>query len=213
MPRTPPSGAPASVSADGTPLVSSALESASDAEIARLCAEGNEKAWAVLVRRYRRLVFTVPYRAGLDTDTAEEIFQSTFAKLATKIRSLKDPGRVRAWVVTTARRLTIDAIRARQASRTDGDAEDALLNVADPQALTSEVLEQIETQHLVRQALARLGGPCRRLLTALFYRTEGPLSYETIAAELQIPVGSIGPTRSRCLQKLMKEYQALDLEG
>ncbi len=183
------------------------LEQSPDEELVGLCAGGDEIAWAVLVRRYRRLVFAVPHRAGLDQDRAEEVFQATFAKLAEKIGTLREPGRVRAWVVTTARRLTIDAIRARRERREEADGEEALAAIPDGALLPSEEMERLEAQHLVRLALGRLAAPCRRLLTALFSGREHPPSYESIAAELDIPVGSIGPTRARCLQKLLKEFR------
>ena len=86
-------------------------ESLSDRDLVSSCAKGEEVAWEVLVRRYRRLVYAVPHRAGLDPDRAEAVFHETFAKLAMHIRSIRDPGIIHALVVTTARLLTIDAIR------------------------------------------------------------------------------------------------------
>jgi len=184
------------------------LEKLPDGPLVRLCAEGDEEAWETLVRRYRRLVYAIPSRAGLPEDAVEEVFHQTYARLAERIRGLRDPDRVRAWMVTTARRLTIDRIRARRDSREVGLPDEALERFADPQELRPDALERLEEQHLVRQALLRLGERCRRLLIALFYPGgDEPPSYEVIGRELGMPVGSIGPTRARCLKKLLEEYR------
>ena len=94
------------------------LELLDDAGLVRLCVDREELAWAVLVQRFRRLVYAIPVRAGLRDDQAEHVFHETFARLAERIGKLKEPHRVRAWIVTTARRLMIDIIRARASSWT-----------------------------------------------------------------------------------------------
>ncbi len=74
---------------------------------------------------------------------------------------------------------------------------------ADEEEPAAEMVQRLERQHVVRQSLRRLGGRCEQLLTALFL-TPGQPRYETIAAELGMKVGSIGPTRARCFEKLEK---------
>jgi RNA polymerase sigma factor (sigma-70 family) len=188
-------------------------EDTPDAELARLCAEGDERAWAALVHRYRRLVYAIPLRAGFDADGVEEIFHETFARLAEKIGAIRDRERVRSWLVTTARRLTIDEIRRRSAARRRSESEDELEQVPAGDPLPSEALEEIENQHRVRQALLGLAIPCRRLLTMLFYHSsDQPPSYETVAQRLNIPIGSIGPSRARCLARLQAQLAKLDRE-
>ncbi len=183
----------------------------SDEELVRLCTDGDELAWACLVRRYRRLVYAVPNRAGLDTDRVEHVFHETFARLAERIDSLEQSHRVRAWIVTTARRLTIDTIRAKSARREVEDGDAALARVEDARELPADAIQRMEERHLVRQALLRVPERCRRLLVALFYdRSDPPRSYESIAADLDMPLGSMGPTRARCLAKLLGEYRALE---
>lgn len=188
-----------------------AMERLSDGDLARRCAEGDELAWATLVRRYRRLVYAVPSRARLPEDQVEEVFHQTFAKLAERIGSIRDVNRIRSWIVTTARRLTIDFIRARQSSRQVDLGEEQLASLPDDGEQAPESMERLERQHMVRQALLRIGERCRRLLSALFYRTgPDPPSYEGISAELRIPIGSIGPTRARCLKKLREEFVRIE---
>ena len=187
-----------------------ALERMPDEDLATRCVEQDNLAWETLIRRYRRLVYAIPSRAGLPLDTVEDIFHETFAKLAERIDRIERRERIRAWIVTTARRLTIDAIRARKPHRVLGDSEAVLEQLEDPAELASDALERMEQRHMIRQALARMGDRCRRLLALLFYdRSVPPRSYESIAAELGMPLGSLGPTRARCLAKLMKEYEDL----
>ncbi|MEZ5064351.1 MAG: sigma-70 family RNA polymerase sigma factor [bacterium] len=186
------------------------LEALEDAELVHLCAQRDELAWATLVARFRRLVYAIPVRASLGEDETEHVFHETFAKLAERIGQLKEPHRVRAWLVTTARRLTIDIIRSRTSKPRVADSETVLENLEDPKTLAPDDLARLETRHLVRQALMRLGDRCRRLLTVLFYDdSDPPRSYESIAKELDMPVGSLGPTRARCLVKLAAELEDL----
>ncbi|MGQ0720487.1 MAG: RNA polymerase sigma factor [Candidatus Eiseniibacteriota bacterium] len=188
----------------------SSEERLSDADLVARCAGGDERAWAELVERYRRLIYTIPYRMGLDPADADEIFQVTFTRLTERLGSLKEPSRVRAWLVTTARRLALNAA----ARRKNFDSEVSAA-IADPADLPSETLSRLEEQQLVRIALSRLSGPCRRLLTLLYYPAEGAgksSSYESVARELGIPIGSVGPTRLRCLRKLLTEFRSLSDE-
>lgn len=184
-----------------------ALDASSDAELVARCADGDDAAWRTLVNRYRRLIYTIPYRMGLDPADADEVFQVTFARLAERIGSLRDPERVRAWLVTTARRVALNLTGRRR----DADPE-ALATIADTADLPEAEIERLQEQQLVRRALDGLGGRCRELLRRLYYPdpASGETgSYESVARELGVPVGSIGPTRMRCLKKLLLEYRRL----
>ena len=78
----------------------------SDEELLRACRRGDEAAWEALVRRYQRLVYAVPRRAGLDEDAAADVFQDVFATLLENVGAIEQPSRLHAWLVTTARRKT-----------------------------------------------------------------------------------------------------------
>ena len=189
------------------------LEALDDAALFERCRESDSVAWSVLVKRYRRLVFAIPLRAGLDPEGCEEIFHSTFRRLAHRVDTVREAGRVRAWIVTTARRLVIDEIRRRQVSRARTASERTLENRPDADPLSVEILERLQTRHLVHRSLDRLGERCRRLLQRLFFGPEeGSPAYEDIARDLDMPIGSIGPTRARCLGKLREIYERLDSE-
>ncbi|MFN3331992.1 MAG: RNA polymerase sigma factor [Caldilinea sp.] len=179
-----------------------------DAALVHACRRGDATAWETLVNRYQRLIYAIPRRAGLDDDACADVFQRTFALLVEHLDRITQPERVRAWLVTTARRetqrLSLKAIRT-QPLVTEGHEEEIETPAVllDPSPLPDEVVAELEDQHLVRTALAKLDERCRQLLTLLFYRPE-PMSYEQVAASVGVSIGSIGPTRARCLQKLEK---------
>lgn len=177
---------------------------ATDKELVMSCRQGNESSWAALVDRYQRLVYAVPRRAGLNEDQAGEVFQEVFVTLFEKMNEINEPDRLHAWLVTTARRKTwrlLSKERSRQSLQT-GDDDESLV-VVDDSPLPDEALVRLEEQHRIRRALAGLDDRCQQLLTMLYYQTETP-PYSEIAAILGTPEGSIGPTRARCLKKLLK---------
>jgi RNA polymerase sigma factor (sigma-70 family) len=180
----------------------------SDESLVLACRRGEADAWEMLINRYQRLIYTIPRRAGLDEDQAAEVFQRTFAKLLENLHRIRQPGSIHAWLVTTARRETLQLIREQRVEqsfpRTDNlDSEPQSETIPDDTPLPSERLERLEDQQLIQRAIAALDERSRTLLTLLYYQPN-PLSYAEIAAVLNIPEGSLGPTRARCLQKLRR---------
>lgn len=178
----------------------------SDAELLVACRRGEESAWSALVTRYQRLIYAVPRRAGLDQDLCAEIFQEVFATLVEKLDDIEQPERLQAWLVTTARRKTWRLLKGQNRSQSYDDEESDAEEWNKPRdgaPLPDEVLIELEQQHEVRTAVSALDERCRNLLTLLFYETE-PLPYSEIAARTGMAEGGIGPTRARCLQKLLR---------
>lgn len=186
----------------------------SDKELLDACRRGEETAWEMLVHRYQRLIFTIPRRAGLDEDQSADVFQEVFATLLRKLNDIDDPERLHAWLVTTARRITWRVISKAQPSISGNEYSEAMEEksgaMPDNAALADEILLRLEEQHRVRRALARLDERCQKLLKLLFYESV-PRSYAEIAAVLGTSEGSIGPTRARCLEKLLRLLES-DLE-
>lgn len=180
----------------------------SDEKLVLACRKGDEAAWEALVNRYQRLIYTIPRRAGLDEDQSAEVFQDVFATLLRKLDEIEQPERLQAWIVTTARRLTWRFIKSEKSPAGtfgyghEGEADEAA-QVPDDAPLPDEVLLQIEEQQKVRRAVAALDERCRTLIQMLFYQAVSP-SYAEIAAALGTTEGSIGPTRARCLQKMLR---------
>ena len=179
----------------------------SDAELTTRCAKGDASAWNELVQRYRQLIYSIPRRMGLDPSDADDVFQTTFTRLAERIDSLNEPSKIQAWLVTTARREALRAAGRRVAVLSPEEMPEPV----DPAELPSEELERLQDQMLVRRALEKLGGPCRELLEKLYARRDDERgnTYEIVAKELGLSLGSIGPTRMRCLRKLLSEFRKL----
>jgi RNA polymerase sigma factor (sigma-70 family) len=130
--------------------------------------------------------------------------------LLEKLDDITQPERLHAWLVTTARRKTWRLLsresRWQKPNADDEEGEDEWAALPDDAALPDEVLVQLEEQHRVRQALSALDERCRKLLTLLFYSSEPP-PYAEVAARIGVKEGSIGPTRARCLQKLLRRLE------
>jgi RNA polymerase sigma factor (sigma-70 family) len=167
------------------------------------CREDDSAAWEELVNRYQRLVYSIPRRSGFDEAVSSDVFQHVFATLLVKLDQIKDPSKVRAWLITTAKRETWRVSRQQTATVSIelDDQDESTMVLPDEKPLPDEVIQRLEEQQFVRIALAELGDPCRQLLDMLFY-SPVPQSYDSIAMTLHMPIGSIGPTRVRCLQKL-----------
>lgn len=179
------------------------LAEVDDAGLVARCRAGDARAWDTIVLRYRRLVYAIPSRCGLAPEEADDVFQITFTRLVEKLETIREPHLLRAWLVTTAKRLSLDVAQRRKPLTS---SEEILDGLPDPSALAEEEIETLEDRHLVRQALERLTDRCRTLLDLLYYAADEP-SYEAIGNKLHMPVGSIGPTRARCLEKLLKFYR------
>jgi RNA polymerase sigma factor (sigma-70 family) len=186
------------------------MDDCSDHDLVQRCRAGEQAAWSTLVRRYQRLVYTVPRRAGLSDEQAADVFQTSFARLFEHIDRLDDGSRVRAWLVTTAKRESLRLLDERRRIvdlvAPAGDADDAadedpMARLPDPAPLPETLLGELQEHERVRQALDRLEPRHRQLLEMLFLQDEPP-PYSEIAARLGIAEGSIGPTRARALEKL-----------
>ena len=178
-----------------------------DAALVARCLRGEGAAWALLVKRYQRLVYAIVRRVGLDDHGAADVFQTVFARLVQHLPRLAEPSRLQAWIVTTAKReaLLQRKLGQRNLSMTgaddtsDGPSE---WDVADESPIAEEALSDLQQLNHLRAALDRLDERCRSLLLLLFRDEDEKLSYDEVARRQGTSVGSIGPTRSRCLDKL-----------
>ncbi len=179
-----------------------------DAELAAACRDGDAKAWRRLVQRHQRLVYAVVSRIGLDEHSAADVFQTVFERLFDHLPRIADPSRLPAWIAVTAKR---EALLIRKRARrtvsmtlTTDDEEAASWDMADEGPMPGDALEELQQLTQLRRAIDQLDERSRLLLSLLFPANGDQVAYEFVAQRLGIPVGSIGPTRARCLQKLRK---------
>jgi len=183
----------------------------SDAQLITACLNGEAWAWDALVDRYKRLVYSIALRAGLGQEDAADVFQAVFTVLVENLRNLHEPQGLAAWLITTAKRQSWRVLRKQKREPTDSEEMAATLATAEEWLLNPHPDESLwADQALVREALERLGGRCKELLWLLYYDHSEP-SYEEIGRRLKVPLGSIGPTRARCLQKLRQILQAMGM--
>jgi RNA polymerase sigma factor (sigma-70 family) len=185
-------------------------EPSGTAALLRRCRDGDDDAWAELVGNYERLVFGVAVREGLGTHDAADVTQIVFESLLTALPRLRDDERLSAWLFSVARR---QAWRVRERRQREHSAS-PLIHDADVLPLPTPADDwsgEIERSLWLHDALLELGEPCRSLLIALYLDPAGP-SYAEIALRLGRPVGSIGPSRARCLTHLRTMMQAGEWE-
>ncbi len=177
---------------------------------------GDQGAWDDLVERFLPLVGSVIARHRLYGADGEDVNQTVWLRLVEHLDDLREPAALPGWIATTTRRECLRTMdRARRATPTDPQeshvleqSDDAFGGDGSP-ALDTDLLA-LERHQALRDGLAALPGPRRELLLLLL--RDPPLSYEQISALLDIPVGSIGPTRARALAQLRRTpaLQGLD---
>jgi RNA polymerase sigma factor (sigma-70 family) len=162
---------------------------------------GEPRAWSALVARFGPYLTRVARAHGLSAAEAEDAVQETWIRALRNIRRVRDPHALGGWLATTARHESLRVSRrARRETPTDRELRpDACDDVA------ASELEAVEARAALLAALDALPGRNRELMLALFSETEA--SYLEVAARLDMPVGSIGPTRGRCLAQLRRDVR------
>ena len=179
-----------------------------DLDVARLvrgAAEGDRRAWERLVDQYARLVWSITGEFRLVESDAADVSQTTWLRLLEHIDRLEYPDRVGSWLAATARNECLRSLAARKRvvlGHEDADLDGA--SVHEPEI--DERLLADERAQVVRDAMSHLPRRWQRLLELLM--ADPPASYAEISDQLGLPVGSIGPTRGRCLARLRVLLQA-----
>ncbi len=175
----------------------------SDRDLIRRCREGSSGAWHQLLNKYERLVYSIPLRYGLSRDDAADVAQLTFTILIESLDTLSEDSRLGAWLATVARRHTWRLLERNRRELASEGLDGTYL--ADRAVLLgrndADSIEHWELIELLDTGLSKIGEPCRELLLALYFQPELS-SYAEVAARLDMPIGSIGPTRARCLKRL-----------
>lgn len=175
------------------------------AALVRSAADGDRWSWEQLVRRYGRTIWAVTRDFRLAESDAADVVQATWLRLFEHIDRLEYPARVGAWLAVTARRECLRHVAARKKVvlvQDDGDLHGV---PADGPEVDERLLAD-ERARAVREALSDLPSQWQQMLQLLM--ADPPASYAEISDQLGLPIGSIGPTRGRCLARLRTLLQA-----
>jgi RNA polymerase sigma factor (sigma-70 family) len=163
-------------------------------------ARGDQRAWESIVSAYSGLVWSVARGYRLSQADAADVFQGTWLRLVEHLGDIREAQRLGPWLATTARREALGLLRRTRRDLPAGNVETMSGLAVGTAATADEELLRGEEQQALWTAFGRLSVNCQRLLRLLF--ADPPAQYDEISAALEMPMGSIGPTRSRCLVRL-----------
>jgi RNA polymerase sigma factor (sigma-70 family) len=183
----------------------------SDDQLIQACLEGQQSAWEALILKYKRLIYSIPFRYGASPDDAADIFQLVCLDLYAELPKLRRQESLRYWLMTVSARQSLKWKRSREKNQGEDLDELDAAGKLDPTApLAAAWLAELERSQIVGEAVGKLSERCQSLIRLLFF-ADPPLPYEEIARQFGLAVGSIGFNRGRCLDKLRKELEALGL--
>ena len=163
---------------------------------------GDTQAWHALVERYAPLIWSICRRYRLAAADAQDVSQDIWLHLVRHLDTLRDPAALPGWLATTTRRECDRKVRATAGSHAAGYLLDAEILPNQRAAPADQELLEAERHAALREALAALPPSGRQLIAML--TADPPVPCIEIGARLGIPVGSIGPTRRRCLDKIRR---------
>jgi RNA polymerase sigma factor (sigma-70 family) len=177
-----------------------------DVRLVRECLDGNEQAWSAIVKKYRRLIYSIPVKNGFSSEDASDVFQSVCLELLKAMPRLREPQALAGWLI----RVTTNKCyhhRRREARYVVPDSEDALEPVdASGAPSLDELFDEVAREQLLLDAVAGLTKRCKKLVSMLFF--EFPATpYDEVAKTLGLARGSIGFIRRRCLERLRRSLE------
>ena len=164
---------------------------------------GGQRAWEDLVERYAPLVWSICRRHQLSDAGANDVQQSVWLQLASQPDKIRDLAALAGWLATTTRRECGRVLRAPRGPLAAGYVPDAGTIPDQQPGMVGQELPTAERHAALREAFARLPPGCQQLISMLIQ--DPPAPYAQISAALNVPVGSIGPRRSHCLDKLRND--------
>jgi RNA polymerase sigma factor (sigma-70 family) len=169
-------------------------------ELVPLALTGDRSAWEALVDRLKGVVWSAVAAFGLASEDRKDVFAATFFRLNERLATIREPAKLPGWLATTARNEAHTLLRARRRTVATDPAE-----LPPPPAglpVDDDRLVDAEMRRAVYAAFQTLSPQCRDLLRLL--TIDPPLPYKDIADILEMPRGSIGPTRQRCLEQMRR---------
>ena len=181
----------------------------SDERLVKDCLAGNEEAWALLIEKYKALIYSIPVKYRMPPHEAAEVFQATCVELLKGLPELREPRALPKWLMQVAHHQCYRW--KQQQNRTV--SRDADLDLPEPEtpAIADTLIQQTQEEQMLRDAMAALSPQCRRLVELLFFEIPAR-PYSEVAAELGLAVGSIGFTRQKCMDRLRKHLGELGFD-
>jgi RNA polymerase sigma factor (sigma-70 family) len=176
--------------------------------LVRHAAGGDMQAWERLFDQFSRLIWSITAEFKLTESDAADVSQTTWLRLLERIDRIEHPDRVGSWLAATARNECLRSLAAHKRVVLGSD-QGEIEEMEEARGRASEIDERLlasERDQVVRDAMSSLPKRWQRLLEMLM--ADPPISYAEISDQLGLPVGSIGPTRGRCLERLRGLLQA-----
>lgn len=170
------------------------------ADLVSRALEGDDRAWGALVSRYAPLVMSVCRRHRLDEADTLDVAQGVWLSLLEHLGSIREPAALPGWIATTTRRECLHLLTGkggRQRAELVGEVDGATIDLTEQ---LDDMIVQAERHAALLEALADLPPQHQQLVVLLIH--DPPLAYAEIGRRLDMPIGSIGPTRQRCLEKI-----------
>lgn len=161
---------------------------------------GDQRAWDVIVQRFMPLVLSVARRFRLSEKDVEDVSQTVWLRLAENLNAIREPRALPGWISTTTRHEALNVIKTVGRSNPVDPDGSWMARMPSDSAEVDEDLLRAERQQALREGLAELNPGHRQLL--LLLAAHPPIPYADVSRRLGMPIGSIGPTRARCLKKL-----------
>jgi RNA polymerase sigma factor (sigma-70 family) len=171
-----------------------------DAQLVAACLQGDQQAWEALIDKYKRLIYSIPFRYGATAEDAADVFQSVCIEVFNSLGQLKNAESLRSWLITVAIRQSY-RWKKKQSNHVELDAMEP--EAAEELAAVPETVLQIQQEQIVRDVVEKLPPRCAELVRLLFFE-QPPLPYAEVARRLGLATGSIGFVRGRCLERLRK---------
>jgi RNA polymerase sigma factor (sigma-70 family) len=203
VPRDEPNGRPRLSTSLGEPNATW-----SDSRLVRECLAGNDRAWAALIGKYKNLIYSIPLKYGARPEDAADIFQSVCLELFAELPRLRSTGALRSWLITVTAHASFHWKMRRRRHAEQELTEIEAEHLEADEAVPTEVLEEVQRDQMVREAVAKLPRRCREIIRLLFFE-DPPIPYRDLASRLGLATGSIGFIRGRCLTRLQRVLERL----
>ena len=182
------------------------MASWTDARLVRECLNGNEDAWTAILQRYKRLIYSIPFKYNMEPEDGADVFQAVSLELFSELANLRKVDSLKAWLISvTSHKCFHWKKQRREHVELDAMEEEQAEATA---VIAPEMLVEVEQEQAVRDALRQLPPRCAEMIRLLFFE-QPPLPYAEVARRLGLATGSIGFIRGRCLAKLQKILESM----